>query len=77
MKKYLIILTSAFLSAVSIGSLLAPHAAEARSYRTRASDIRVGGYYRSNGTYVQPYYRSKADSSRFNNYSCLDYGRCR
>lgn len=30
---------------------------------------RVGGYYRSSGTYVQPYYRTSPDSSRWNNYS--------
>lgn len=77
MKKYLFIVTGAFLSLLSIGTLLAPMAAEARSYRTRASDVHVGGYYRSSGTYVQPYYRSKSDGYRFNNYSCLDYGRCR
>ncbi|MDL2408608.1 hypothetical protein PY650_23765 [Rhizobium calliandrae] len=29
----------------------------------------VGGYYRSNGTYVAPYYRSNRDSSVTNNYS--------
>lgn len=31
--------------------------------------VRVRGYYRSNGTYVQPHYRSNPDSYRFNNYS--------
>ena len=70
------ILTSAFLGLLSIGALLAPIAVEARSYRTRASDVRVGGFYRSSGTYVQPYYRSKSDGYRFNNYVCLDHGRC-
>ncbi len=31
---------------------------------------RVRGYYnRSRNTYVQPHYRSSADSSRYNNYS--------
>jgi hypothetical protein len=31
---------------------------------------RVRGYYKpSTGSYVQPYYRSNSDSSRFNNYS--------
>lgn len=29
----------------------------------------VNGYYRSNGTYVQPHVRSSPDSSRFNNWS--------
>jgi hypothetical protein len=30
---------------------------------------RVNGYYRSNGTYVKPYYRSDSDRSKLNNYS--------
>lgn len=29
----------------------------------------VRGYYRSNGTYVEPYQRSRADSNPYNNYS--------
>jgi len=29
---------------------------------------RVSGYYRSNGTYVQPYYRSNPDGYKYNNY---------
>lgn len=31
--------------------------------------VRVRGYFRSSGTYVQPSYRSSPDSSRYNNYS--------
>ncbi len=34
-----------------------------------ARDVRVKGYYRSNGTYVQPHYRTRPDSSILNNYS--------
>jgi hypothetical protein len=49
---------------------------EARSYRTKSSDVYVKGYYRSDGTYVQPHYRSAPDSSVWNNYSCIDYGKC-
>lgn len=30
---------------------------------------RVRGYTKSNGTYVQPYYRSSPNSTRFDNYS--------
>ena len=33
------------------------------------ADQWVRGHYRSNGTYVQGYYRSSPDSSRYNNYS--------
>ena len=34
-----------------------------------ARDVRVKGYYRSNGTYVQPHYRTSPDNSILNNYS--------
>ena len=34
-----------------------------------ADDVYVNGYYKSNGTYVQPYYRTSPDDSLFNNYS--------
>lgn len=30
---------------------------------------RVGGYYRSSGTYVMPHYRTSPNSYRFDNYS--------
>lgn len=30
---------------------------------------RVRGYYRSSGMYVQPYYRTSPNSTRFDNYS--------
>ncbi len=51
------------LGAVSvlIGSFLISSAVEAA--------IRVRGGFRSNGTYVQPHYRSSPNSSRFDNYS--------
>lgn len=35
---------------------------------TEARDVYVNGYYRSNGTYVQPYVRSSPDNVRWNNY---------
>ncbi len=31
--------------------------------------VRVRGYFRSSGTYVQPYYRSSPNSTRWDNYS--------
>ncbi len=31
--------------------------------------VRVNGYYRKNGTYVQPYYRSNPDGNPYNNWS--------
>ncbi len=34
-----------------------------------SASVYVRGYYRSNGTYVAPHYRSNPDSYRYNNYS--------
>lgn len=34
-----------------------------------AKDVFVRGYYRSDGTYVQPHYRSRPDGNIFNNWS--------
>lgn len=56
--------------------LALPSVVFARSYRTRSSDVYVHGYYRKNGTYVQPHYRSAPDGITSNNYSCIDDGRC-
>lgn len=33
------------------------------------ADVRVRGYYRRNGTYVQPHYRSNPDGNFWNNWS--------
>jgi opacity protein-like surface antigen len=35
----------------------------------QARDVNVNGYFRSNGTYVQPYVRTSPDNSVYNNYS--------
>jgi hypothetical protein len=32
------------------------------------ADTSVGGYFRNNGTYIAPHYRSSPDSNRNNNY---------
>lgn len=32
-------------------------------------DVYVNGYYRKDGTYVQPHYRSAPDGNPYNNYS--------
>lgn len=42
---------------------------EARGGRSAGGDVSVSGYYRSNGTYVEPSHRSAPDSSRLNNWS--------
>ena len=34
-----------------------------------AAQVSVRGYYRSDGTYVQPHYRSRPDSNPYNNWS--------
>lgn len=33
------------------------------------ADVYVNGYYKSNGTYVEPYYRSNPDGNQYNNWS--------
>ncbi|MGE0632468.1 MAG: hypothetical protein AB7O96_08680 [Pseudobdellovibrionaceae bacterium] len=37
-----------------------------------AKDVHVKGYYRKNGTYVQPHIRSSPDSYKWNNYGSSD-----
>lgn len=49
---------------------------EARTSRTKSSDVYVKGYTKKNGTYVAPHYRSAPDSIISNNYSCIDYWNC-
>jgi hypothetical protein len=60
---------------VSFSAMGAP-IAQARSYRTSASDVYVHGYTRKDGTYVSGYYRSAPDGIVSNNYSCIDNGKC-
>ena len=36
---------------------------------TFARDVNVNGYYRSNGTYVQPHHRSSPNNTTSDNYS--------
>jgi hypothetical protein len=38
-------------------------------WQAAAADTYVRGYTRSDGTYVQPHYRSDPDGNRFNNFS--------
>lgn len=49
---------------------------EARSYRSSVNDVHVNGYLKKNWTYVQPYYRTSPNSTKLDNYSCIDYGNC-
>lgn len=55
MKKWLMVVICAFMVLGYLGTAMA--------------DVRVRGYYRSNGTYVAPHYRSDPDGSKWNNWS--------
>lgn len=55
MKKVLVLALAAICLLVSLGIAYA--------------DVYVNGYYRSNGTYVAPHYRSDPDGSCSNNWS--------
>lgn len=76
MKRFLssLLIAIAFLSTTVVVST---PLVEARSYRTNSSDVYIKGYYRKNGTYVQPYYRTRPNSIKLDNYGCIDHGRCR
>lgn len=58
MKKLIIKLTSSLIVASSL--IAVSNAAQA---------VSVNGYFKSNGTYVMPHFRTAPDSSIFNNYS--------
>ena len=72
MKKLIKILLVAMFAVVWL-AVLTPSSADALSYRRSPSDVYVRGYYRSNGTYVQPHYRSRPDGIVTNNYSYRGY----
>lgn len=57
MKKFLIL-----IFAVLILGFLAGNFAQADA-------VYVRGYYKNNGTYIQPYYRSRANAYTYDNYS--------
>lgn len=56
-------LTGFLFAAILFISLALISVPEAEAYQ------RVRGYTRSNGTYVQPYYRSYSNSTRWDNFS--------
>ncbi|WP_413944367.1 hypothetical protein [Bdellovibrio sp. HCB-162] len=47
------------------------HRSSGRSYKSSSSSgtVRVRGYYRKNGTYVAPHYRTRANSTKYDNWS--------
>jgi hypothetical protein len=53
---------------VIIGAIVLGAAAVA-SAQVYAPDHQVNGYYRQNGTYVQPYHATNPDGNPYNNYS--------
>ncbi len=53
---------------ITLACLSVASSAMASPYEQSNSDTYVNGYIRSNGTYVDPYYRSAPDSSIYNNY---------
>lgn len=57
-------MTIRFLLNAVIATMLLSLAASA----ALAQSVYTRGYYRSNGTYVQPHYSSRPDNSTFNNY---------
>ena len=67
MKKFISLL---IVSIIGFSSVFAT--VEARSYRTKSSDVYVKGYIKKNGTDVAPHYRSRADGKKYNNYSYID-----
>lgn len=60
MKKFVLIVTAFVLIFTFALTVVTP--VEAYSYR-------VKGYTRSNGTYVQPYYRTSPNYTKWDNYS--------
>jgi len=56
MKKILLVIAVMILICVVVGIAL-------------ARDVYVRGYYRSDGTYVKPHYRTAPDNNPWNNYS--------
>lgn len=55
------------LAVLAIASLSIP--SFAASHRQSSSDVSVGGYQKSNGTYVQPHYQSAPNANKWDNYN--------
>ena len=54
---------------MNLKSLLTVTAILVSSGFASAGDVLVNGYYKSNGTYVEPYHRTTPDNTLSNNYS--------
>jgi hypothetical protein len=50
--------------------------AVALSADASANYVYQNGYQKSNGTYVQGHYKTRADNTKLNNRSCYEKGRC-
>lgn len=57
-----------YLRTLSVILILATLFTQALAESALADDVHVRGYYRKDGTYVQPHVRSAPDSYRWNNY---------
>jgi hypothetical protein len=60
---------SAMLNIKWLGRIVLAAAVTLTAASPSRADEYVHGYYRSNGTYVQPYFRSDPDGNPYNNYS--------
>lgn len=63
----LLFVFSAFLVCVDFPAI--SYAKNLSNPEIQIASVRVRGYYRKDGTYVQPHYRSNPDSSPYNNWS--------
>jgi hypothetical protein len=69
--KKILLLAAVFVAAPAFAQLYNNQPAQPRGFAggMTGSDEQVSGYTRSNGTYVEPYHRTEADSNPYNNYS--------
>ena len=52
-----------------VGAVLIPSVSLAANHRISNDDVYVSGHYKSNGTYVEPYYRSAPNANNWDNYN--------
>ncbi|WP_200945677.1 hypothetical protein [Burkholderia sp. Leaf177] len=69
MKKVLLLVSLVIASAPAFAQLYNNQRAQPSGSGMYGNDQQVNGYSRSNGTYVEPYHRTEADSNPYNNYS--------
>jgi hypothetical protein len=69
--KEILLLAALFAATPAFAQLQQSQSSQSSMYggRTPGTDQPVSGYTRSNGTYVEPYHRTEADTNPYNNYS--------